>query len=145
MALSLFEFMTAMFDRQKYARCTDADKKQHFFMVQRCVSTLYPVEANNFNVIGINQTAVVDYWHFVLSSKYKRQPKEIFTPTKKSDTEKSKISAFKKEVVLIYLRVNKLDERDFDFLASINEDFVCSELKSIESDLKESPDYFLAF
>jgi len=142
MAYSLFEFVSIMFDKQRYARCTDVDKKQHFFMVMRTMSILFPVEVNNFNIIGINQVAVIDYLHFLACITYKRQPRELSIPTKKSDKEKSKISKFKKEIITTYLRYRQLDMRDFDFLVSINEDFICSELKNIELTIKESSDYF---
>lgn len=145
MAYSLFEFMSCMFDKKRYAKCTDADKKQHFFMAMRTISTLFPLEINAYNKIGINQVAVLDYWHFILSIKYKRQPKELFTPTKKADKTKSKISKIKKDVISMYLRVNRMDERDFDFMVSINEDFIINQLKDMEKDMKESKEYFSNF
>lgn len=145
MAFTFFEFVSTMFSRPRYAKCTDTDKKQHFFMTMRTLSTLYPVEINNYNVKGINEIAVLDYWHFVLTSKFRTQPRELFTPTKKADKTKSKISKFKKDTIKLYLRINEMDERDFDFLASINEEFVCLQLKDIEKDLKESKEYFNNF
>lgn len=145
MAYKLFEFISCMFSRPRYANCTDADKKEHFFMTMRTISTLYPLEINNYNVKGINEVAVLDYWHFILTSKFKSQPRNLFVTTKKADKTKSKVSKFKKDTVKLYLRVNQMDERDFDFLASINEDYICLQLKDIEKDLKESKDYFNNF
>jgi len=145
MAYSLFEITSCMFSKVRYARVTDADKKQHFFMLMRTMSILFPVEVDNFNIIGINQVAVVDYFHFLACTTYKSQPRELSISTKKADKTKSKIKRFKKEVINSYLRYRKLDERDFDFLVSIDEDFVCNELKDVENTIKESSNYFANF
>lgn len=139
---SMFEFVSAMFDKKRYANCTDSDKKEHFFMTMRAISVLYPLEINSYNVIGINQVAVLDYWHFILSSHYRSQPRQIFIPTKKADKIKPKISKIKKEVIDLYIKIHKVKTKDFEFMVSINEDFVYQQLKDIEKDLKESKEYF---
>ena len=145
MAYSCFEFVSTMFDRRRYAHLTDKDKNDHYFMAMRTLSTLFPVEIENYNIKGINQVAVLDYWHFRLSQKYKAQPKELFPTTKKATTAKSKVAKFKKEIVKTFLRVNRMDERDFDFLVSIDEAYVIIQLKDIEKDMKESKEYFSSF
>lgn len=145
MAYSMFEFISCMFDRRRYANLTEKDKNYHYFMTMRTLSTLFPVEIENYNIQGINQVAVLDYWHFRLSQKYKRQPRELFPTTKKAPTTKSKVSKIKKEIVQIYMRMNRMDVRDFDFFVSINEDHVYSQLKDIEKDMKESKEYFSNF
>lgn len=142
MALELFDFVDRIFNKKKFtaADCTNSDKKKHFFMAQRFISIKYPVEANNFNRVDINQVGIMNIWNGVLDRLHGQKPSWIFIKVDKKDKAKEKIkdkiASFDSEVISFYLKNKKMDRRDFDFLVSINPDELSEELKKIENHLK---------
>lgn len=140
--MELFDFIGTLFDQQKYATVPDSVKKKWFFMVQRFVSIKYPLEADHFNKNGINQVVVMDFWASFLSRSYTRQPKWLFTKanSKKADiTDKTQVAIGKIKTTTVdyYLHVKKMDRRDFEFLKSIEPEYVLGQLKMLESAIKE--------
>lgn len=137
---SLFDFIDCLFDKGRYKACTNAEKKKHFFMAQRFISIKYPSEANNFNIIGVNQVAVMDTWSRILSRLHSSKPNWIYTKTIKTEKaeKKDKVLEMDDEVIQFYLKRNKMDRRDFDFLSKIDNEGLHAELKRIENYLKES-------
>lgn len=138
--MDLFEFIDTLFSKEKYAIVPDSIKNKHFFMTQRFMSIRYPMEANNFNVIGINQVIAMDFWHMILAKRFTKKPFWIFTKTKKSkDKEKShKIEKMNLKLVNFYLKNKKMDRRDFEFLKEIYPDKLHEELKRIEKTVKDN-------
>lgn len=138
--MELFEFVDSLFDAQKYKKCTNADKKKHFFMAQRYMSINYPIESNNFNKIGINYVAVMDTWNRILTKMFKTKPGWTYTKaikTAKADV-KDKVLDISDEAISFYLKRNKMDRRDFDFLSKIDNEGLYQDLKKIETHFKDS-------
>ena len=142
MALDLFKFVDCLFDVNQYKNVTNQDKKSNFFMVQRFMSIKFPLEADFLNVIGINEIHVMDHWHRVLTKKYHSKPGWIYTKSQKKEKIKNKIDSIDKETISIYLKLKKMDRRDFDFKLLINQDDLVEELKKLEVSIKNNSDFF---
>lgn len=136
--MELFPFIDAMFNDQKYAGIPDSVKKKHFFMVQRFMSIKFPMEANKFNVIGINYVMAIDFWQTLLSRRYNKKPSWMFTKSNKTKTASHKIDKIPSKLVDFYLKGKKMDRRDFNLLRELYPDEFLDELKRIEKTVKEN-------
>lgn len=136
----LFDFINAMFDRNQYATIPDSIKRKHFFMVQRFMSIKFPVEADNLNRLGINQIAVMNFWHMILTKRFSRVPGWMYVKSKKSKNsgEKDKIDKFKPDLIKFYIKGKKMDRRDFLFCKELFPDQLYEELKNLEKIVKDN-------
>lgn len=136
--MDLLPFIDAMFNKQQYAGISNSIKKKHFFMVQRFMSIKYPLEANRFNIVGINYVVAVDFWHIVLSRAFNRKPGWIFTKSPKTKMVAHKIGKMPPKLIKFYLKGKKMDRRDFDMLVELYPDEFLVELKRTEKIVKEN-------
>ncbi len=136
MAVALFDFIDALFDKKKYKEMKTQDKNSNFFMVQRFLSIRYPIEASQLNLISINKERVMDFWHMYLTQKYTRKPSWLYTkvnPSKKK--EKDIFDKIKSETIQYYMERFELDPRDFNTLKQIFPQELLEDLKIIQSNL----------
>lgn len=124
--MELFDFVKVFFDREKYKNVSENIKKKHYFMIMRFISIKYPIEANNFNLNGINQISTLDFWHDTLTKKFIGVPQFIYTKSKKKNTksiskEKSVLllNDLDKDAILFWCSKTRTSIRDLEFL--INE------------------------
>ncbi len=143
MAIALFDFMDALFDKGKYKTLSDTDKRSNFFMAQRFMSIVDPVHANFFNKVGINQVVVMDYWNRLMNIKYPTKPRWTFTKKEEAgkqfedDKFAKKFAKIENTTILEYLRRNKLSRKDYDFHLEINPEHVYEKLLSLQEYLNE--------
>jgi len=141
--MELFDFINALFNKEKYAAIPDSEKKSKFFMTQRFISIKYPLQAQQFNMNGINQVVVMDFWASWLSNSYNRPPKWLYTKSikkkkvDKTDKIATALGRIKTTTVDFYLKLRKLDRRDYDFLQTIDPEGLLGELKTLEAAIKE--------
>lgn len=131
----LFDFINVFFTNEKeYEKLNDADKARHFFMLNRFMSIMYPINANMFNKNGINTAAVVDCWHLV-ARKYKRTPGWFYTKLNKNASEKASSFSIEDEVLDKYLEINKIGIREYKEALRFNKDSVIAELKELKKQM----------
>lgn len=135
--MDLFTFIEALFDKEKYANIPDSIKRRHFFMVQRFISIRYISEANSFNIIGISQIVAMDFWHMILSKKYSRKPSFLFTKTIKTKG-KDKIDKFDHKFITYFIRVTKMNRKDFNFAREIFPDMLFEKLDRLRKMVKDN-------
>jgi hypothetical protein len=93
--MELFDYIKSLFDKDSYSKVRNNTKKKFSFMLLRYISIKYPLEANNMNIININEVHLSDFLHRFLVSRYTRVPNWIFTKTKKEELKKdTDISTF---------------------------------------------------
>lgn len=88
--MELFDVVKAIFGPSKiWESVGKADKVRNFFMVNRFMAIQFPNQAHEFNNTKIVPEQVLNWWHSVLSPKFGKAPKWIYTPTSKKDQKKS--------------------------------------------------------
>jgi hypothetical protein len=103
--MELFDFVNSLFSKEKYSKIKNVEKPKHFFMTQRFMSIKYPVVANEFNIIGISYTVILDYWHKQMSNIYTTPPNWMYVKTKKAKEEKAlKNNIPSEDAIEIYLK-----------------------------------------
>lgn len=137
--MELFDFVKIIFEKPKeYSKIKDHEKKKFFFMVNRWISIVYPVQANQFNNIHIETDRVLDFWQRNLQSVCKgKTPFWIYTKTKKSEKiEKSKIPS--EESINLYLERKGYSKRQLDqSIKILGESTTYAPIFEIESLLKD--------
>ena len=139
--MELFDFVDTLFNRKAYLEVPDSIKRKHFFMAQRFMSMRFPLQADQFNRIGINQVVAMDYWSIILSTKYSRKPSFLYnynkTIKKKDKVKATAIDRIKEDVITYYLKITQRDRRDFEFDKEIFPDEVLEELKNLTKAVKD--------
>jgi hypothetical protein len=85
--MQLFDLVKFIFsnNKKKWEEIGSYDKAKNFFMVNRIMSTQFPLQANQFNKIKIVPQHVIDWWHDSLSNVFSKPPVWIYTKTRKKD------------------------------------------------------------
>lgn len=103
--MELFDFLDALFSKEKWKNVTDNDKYKFSFMAHRFISIKYPVEANNSHVVGLgkkNSARIMDHWHRFLSKTYKGKPNWMRTKSGKKQQVKDVLKGVPKEAISKY-------------------------------------------
>lgn len=112
--MELFDFLKLMFSRgDSYDKLKDYEKTKFFFMSNRFFSIAYPVQAQMFNHIRVNQARVLDYWHRNMIHAYSKVPDWIYTKTKKS-AEKKTTKVPSDDAIQLYLSKNNYSYRQLE-------------------------------
>ena len=110
--MDLSEFLTILFEKPKaWETVTHSDKIRFFFITQRILSSAYPIQAQSFNKIGINQADVMDYWQLQLTKIYKRKPDWIWGSLVK-EKKKKKENTPSEAAINGYLELAGLSRRE---------------------------------
>lgn len=106
------EFLKILFEKpSEWSKVSTHDKQRFFFMTQRILSSAYPIQAQSFNLIGVNQADVMDFWQSQLTRIYKRRPDWLWGWTSKSKKEKAaKLPS--EEATARYLELTEMSRRD---------------------------------
>lgn len=138
--MELFDFIDALFSKKRFADVPDSEKKKYFFMTQRFMSIKFPVQANTFNIVGINQVQAINFWHNTLTRRFTRKPSFLFTKTekKKKKDKEEKIHDIKKGIIVMYRNAHQMSPTDFNFMAEIYPDELYKSLKKLETMLKDN-------
>lgn len=136
--MELFDFIKTLFDRKAYQDVPENIKKKHAFMAMRFISINHPIEANQFNKVGINQVAVMDSWNIFLSGKYTKVPNWVYTKVdKKTKVEKGKIEKttdyLNKENMLLFSQESGIEMKDLRFLIDdLGDETTWERIKALE-------------
>jgi hypothetical protein len=140
--MELFEALDCIFSKTNWSKVSVSDKNKHYFMIMRFISIKFPMEAEKFNVNGVNKVATLNHWNFILSMKFINTPQWIRTVTIKSkDIEDFK---FPQKTINQYLKINKISQKDFDFLKKTFYEELKTELKELEKQIKEFGEDYLS-
>ena len=109
--MELFDFIRVLFaNTDEYNKLKRHEKAKFFFMSQRFMSIMFPLQAQAFNHLKISQAEVLDYWHSHLARLYSRIPDWIRTRTKGKKLDKIKWPS--DDAVQFYLTRVKMSRRD---------------------------------
>lgn len=138
--MKLFDFIKVFFkDHEKYATLSSYDKQKQRFMMNRFMAIQWPSVAQQFNVNGINGSAVVDSWFRLCKHRFSgRVPGWIYTKTKgKAKPKKgSGDQPLNEEAVNFYITQNNLDPKDFyDMLEFDTQGILRGRIESVEKQL----------
>lgn len=134
---NLFEYISVVFDKHaKWSDVKRSHKSKHHFMLHRFLSIQFPIQANEFNRMGIDPASAADYWHYQLSKSYNKVPPWMYTKTAKAKVEKNKDYVPSNEVQFFWMKLNSVNRRDYDQMMEFFGDDFKGELKELEAQLK---------
>lgn len=119
--MELIDIVNAITKKRGWDDVTDLEKEKNFFIINRYMSKMYPIQAQLLNLKTIDKVSGLNLWyHFMLNQPY---PKWFWSKGEKSE----KIIPEKDyNLLLIKLRIKK---EDLDYLISSHFEFVQEELK----------------
>ena len=131
----LFDFVKIMFTKKSdYNKLKQHTKKRHHFMINRFFAIKYPMNANAFNLNGIDGASVVDCWSIV-ASRFKSVPGWFYTKTKKAAKEKADKYIPSEEAIQLYLDKNEIGIREYSEMLEFAKVDLYSDLKKIEEQI----------
>ena len=131
----LFDFVKIMFTKKSdYNKLKQHTKKRHHFMINRFFAIKYPMNANAFNLNGIDGASVVDCWSIV-ASRFKSVPGWFYTKTKKAAKEKVDKYIPSEEAIQLYLDKNEIGIREYNEMLEFAKVDLYSDLKKIEEQI----------
>lgn len=133
----LFDFIKVIFSKDgSYEQLTVSDKVKHTFMLNRFCAIKYPIQANLFNVTGMNPLGIAESWRMV-TKQYGRVPGWIYIKTKKAKS-KTKKEKYKPsdDVILEYMKINEIGQREIDDAMRLNPDELIKHLKILEKHIE---------
>ena len=132
--MELFDLNKQIFNKSNWDSVSNADKRKHFFMINRFMSIGNPLQAQVLQHIKINTAAVIDFWHSYMSVKYNGSvPGWIFTKgVKKSEEDKKKKTNIDKNVVREYCKFYKIDPKSAEDAILLFPDKFVEDLKAFE-------------
>lgn len=86
-AIGPFDIIKLMFtDKESFDNLSDYMLSKHFFMINRIMAIQFPLQAQCFNKLNINEAQVIRSWQFFATSKcgYGRVPSFVYTKSGKS-------------------------------------------------------------
>lgn len=132
--IQLFDYMKLIFSKneKEWKELKDTDKSRNFFMMNRFLSIQYPVQVHHLSHYKIDPSAVSDYWHRSLSSKFNSSPKWIYAKTIKKKDQEKKLDLPSQPMIKWYCEKNEISRKEFDQMVSFFGEKFTSELKSME-------------
>lgn len=86
-AIGPFDIIKLMFtDKESFDNLSDYMLSKHFFMINRIMAIQFPLQAQCFNKLNINEAQVIRSWQFFATSNcgYGRVPSFVYTKSGKS-------------------------------------------------------------
>lgn len=111
---NFYEIIKSFYNNE-WDEITNKDKIKNFFIINRIFSIAYPLQANLFNHIKIEQSEVVDFWKIFISKKHKKLPNFIWTKTIKNQKDKNK-NKYKEEVLNFIKEKYQISNREINDL-----------------------------
>jgi len=120
--MELFDIIKSIFKSDSiWSKVSNADKKRHYFMINRIMAINFPIQADQFNRLKVNPYPVVDWWQRTLSKNYSRVPNWIYTKTNKvkknKPSSKSNLDEFE-DVELVIRTKFEVSKRELSELKS---------------------------
>ena len=109
-AISPFDIIKMMFtDVHSFNNLSNLILAKNFFMINRILSIMFPMQAQCFNNIDINQAEVIRAWQ-----KFGRVPGFVYTKGAKAAQELTKSNDISKEDKELYCKHYQISLKDFD-------------------------------
>ena len=116
-AVSPFDIIKMMFtDVASFNNLSNLILSKNFFMINRIFSIMFPMQAQCFNNLDINQAEVIRAWQKFATAKlgYGRVPGFVYTKGAKASQEQNKIDNISKEDKEQYCKHYQISLKDFD-------------------------------
>ena len=116
-AISPFDIIKMMFtDVNSFNNLSNLILAKNFFMINRILSIMFPMQAQCFNNIDINQAEVIRAWQKFVTTKmgYGRVPGFVYTKGAKAAQELTKSNDISKEDKELYCKHYQISLKDFD-------------------------------
>lgn len=114
-------------NKHLYARCTDEDKINNFFMVNRKFAVKYYKQAQYFNTKFVDKASALDLWF----NFFQKTPSTPGWYWAKSPTKKEKTSKITKADRELFLHNEHLSAEDYEFLMTHYPEDVEHEIKKL--------------
>ena len=117
---TLPDIMNAVFtDEYLFKQFTDSFLEQQFFLLNRRFSIKYPLQAQAFNLNGINQAEAMKCWKMFLRAKERSKFTPAWVWTKNPAVESAKaqespLDKFEADIITGFLIKKKWSKRDLD-------------------------------
>jgi len=126
-AISPFDIIKMMFtDVNAFNNLSNIILAKNFFMINRILSIMFPMQAQCFNNVEINQAEVIRTWQRFVTAKmgYGRVPGFVYTKGAKATQELNKLDDISKENKESYCKHYQISLRDFDDMLYFTHDSV---------------------
>lgn len=130
-ALSPFDILSMMFtDKMAFDKLSNLLLAKNFFMINRIMAINFPLQAQCFNQLCINQGEVVRAWASFAVAKcgYGRVPSFVYTRGAKKDSASSP-DEIDKETKIEYCKKYNMSLKDFDDILYFNYDNAVAHIK----------------
>lgn len=133
-----FELIKIMMESSsEYENVSKGDKRKNFFIIQRRMAIQYPMQAQVFNGLKINQEQAVDVWARFLNKKYNKTPFWMYTKGVKAAKEaKEKKINIPTSLIEEYAKRYKLDLKSVHDALEFFPQEMKKEIKDFEKLLK---------
>lgn len=135
--MELKDFIKTVFEKPEEYLELRSEKAKFFFMTQRFMSIAFPIQAQAFNHIKIQQSVTMDYWQESMTKLYKKTPSWIYTKTKKADKKKVKEDMPSDEAINYYLERTRMSKRELTDAIKLFGEEAIEPIRRIESIMKE--------
>ena len=125
-AIGPFDIIKMMFtDVNAFNNLSNLILSKNFFMINRIFSIMFPMQAQCFNNVEINQGDVIRAWQQFAVSKlgYGKVPFFVYTKGAKASQEASKVDDINKEDKELYCKHYQISLKDFDDMLYFMHDF----------------------
>lgn len=137
---SVFDVLKAFWDDDKWETISDTDKKNAARYINNRLLFLFPKKVMELNRFGVPELFIVEYWRYVMSSFFKKQPDILYTRIKKDEKDKKieegtpeyQIEQFEDKYKWDLIRREKIDRKSFDELVRRFPEKVLEELHHIK-------------
>lgn len=138
--VSVFDVLKAFWDNKKWEMISDTDKKNAARYINNRLLFLFPKKVMELNRFGVPELFIVEYWRYVMSSFFKKQPDILYTRIKKDEKDKKieegtpeyQIEQFEDKYKWDLIRREKIDRKSFDELVRRFPEKVLEELHHIK-------------
>ncbi|WQJ53290.1 MAG: hypothetical protein [Wendovervirus sonii] len=135
-AIGPFDIIKMMFtDTAAFDNLPKSVLEKNFFMINRVMSIQFPLQAECFNHLSINQASVIKAWRQFAISKlgYGKMPSFIFTKTVKAEQAELQIDDISKELKENYCKHFNISLKDFNDMMEMFHDMTVKHVKNFES------------
>ncbi len=85
-----FDIIKSFHNETEWKKITNSDKAKNFFMLNRTMAIMYPLQAQGFNHIKMDPVSAVNWWRSWIIAKHETTPGFIYTQTGKKKKEAKK-------------------------------------------------------
>jgi len=134
--MELFDLLNILFsNNNEYSNVSSADKKKHFFMINRRLCINFPLQAQFLQHVKMNEVAAVDFWHSFLIKQYNKTPYWMYTKGVKKTIEQKEKNTIKESLLREYAAFYNYDYKSVKEAAEIFADEFKKEIVSFQKQI----------